>query len=275
MTVKRTFYESIKTELLNRLELINFGEMKVMDYATILIDRSHKGIGILTLNRPDKRNAVSIQMRREISDCLKEWKDDPAIRILILTGAGSTFTAGFDLSEFNKPGLLHELYQTSSEYHRHVWYFPKPTIAAINGPSLAGGFDLAKLCDFRICTPEARFGHPEIKFGAPTLFTPLKWIVGAGLARDLCLSGRIIDANEAYRIGLANELVDTNKLMERALEIAGRIMEAPQEALEQTKRFFIDNADLGFEESFSIEHDKGFQEFLLKRAAAALQQEKV
>jgi len=245
-----------------------------MDCETIIKDQSHNGVGILTLNRPDKRNAISIIMRREISACLKEWKEDPAIRILILTGAGSTFTAGFDLSEFNKPELLHQLYQTSSEYHRDIWYFPKPIIAAINGPALAGGFDLAKLCDIRICTPEARFGHPEIKFGAPTLFTPLKWIVGAGLARDLCLSGRIIDATEAHRIGLANELVDTTKLVGRALEAAGKIMEAPQEALEQTKRFFLDNADLGFEESFSIEHDKGFQEFLLKRAAAALQQAK-
>jgi enoyl-CoA hydratase/carnithine racemase len=242
-----------------------------MDYEMIRTDQSHTGIGILTLNRPDKRNAISIQMRREISACLKSWQDDPAIRILILTGAGSTFTAGFDLSEFNKPGLLHELYQTSSAYHRDIWYFPKPTIAAINGPALAGGFDLVKLCDIRICSAGARFGHPEIKFGAPTLFTPLKWIVGAGLARELCLSGRIIDATEAYRIGLANELVAENKLLDRSLEIAGKIMEAPQDALEQTKHFFLENADRGFEESFSIEHDKGFQEFLLKRAAEALQ----
>jgi enoyl-CoA hydratase len=244
-----------------------------MDYETIGKDISHAGVGILTLNRPDKRNAISVQMRREISSCLKSWKDDPAIRVAVLTGAGNTFTAGFDLSEFNKPALLHELYQTSSQYHRDVWYFPKPTIAAINGPALAGGFDLAKLCDIRIGTGGARFGHPEIKFGAPTLFTPLKWIVGAGLARELCLSGRVIDAKEAYRIGLLNELVEEGKLLARALEIADKIMEAPQYALEQTKHFFLDNADRGFEESFSIEHDKGFQEFLLKKAAAAMANE--
>jgi len=209
-------------------------------------------------------------MRREISACLKVWEENPAIRVVILTGAGSSFTAGFDLGEFRKPALLEEIYQTSSEYHRRIWYFPKPTIAAVNGPALAGGFDLVKLCDIRICTPEARFGHPEIKFGAPTLFTPLKWLIGAGLARELCLSGRIIDAAEAYRIGLANELAAGEKLRERALETAARIMEAPQPALEQTKRFFLDNADRGFEESFSIEHDKGFQEFLLQKAVAAL-----
>ncbi|HON22564.1 MAG TPA: enoyl-CoA hydratase/isomerase family protein [Syntrophales bacterium] len=241
-----------------------------MSFTTILTEELPQGIGVLTLNRPEKHNAISILMRREISACLKVWEENPAIRVVILTGAGSSFTAGFDLGEFRKPALLEEIYQTSSEYHRRVWYFPKPTIAAVNGPALAGGFDLVKLCDIRICTPEARFGHPEIKFGAPTLFTPLKWLIGAGLARELCLSGRIIDAAEAYRIGLANELAAGEKLRERALETAARIMEAPQPALEQTKRFFLDNADRGFEESFSIEHDKGFQEFLLQKAVAAL-----
>jgi len=241
-----------------------------MSFETIMTEQNDAGIAILTLNRPDKRNAISIRMRREISACLKAWKDDPAIRAVILTGAGGSFTAGFDLSEFKKPALLQELYQTSSEYHREVWYFPKPTIAAVNGPALAGGFDLVKLCDIRICAPEARFGHPEIKFGAPTLFTPLKWLIGAGLARELCLSGKIIDGAEAYRIGLANELVETAQLLERARQIAEKILEAPQPALEQTKKFFLDNADRGFEESFSIEHDKGFQEFLLKRAVEAL-----
>ncbi|HPN08730.1 MAG TPA: enoyl-CoA hydratase/isomerase family protein [Syntrophales bacterium] len=242
-----------------------------MPFETILTDLNNEGLAILTLNRPDKRNAVSIQMRREISSCLKAWKADPAVRVLVLTGAGNAFTAGFDLSEFKKPALIHDLYQTSSAYHRDIWYFPKPTIAAVNGPALAGGFDLVKLCDIRICSPEACFGHPEIKFGSPTLFTPLKWLIGAGLARELCLSGRIIDGAEAYRIGLVNELVAVDRLLARAREIAGKIMAAPQLALEKTKRFFLDNSDRGFEESFSIEHDKGFQEFLLKIAAEALQ----
>ncbi len=241
-----------------------------MSFESIRTEVLPQGIGIITLNRPEKHNAISILMRREISACLKNWKEDPAVRALVLTGAGSSFTAGFDLGEFKKPFLLQELYQTSSEYHRDVWYFPKPTIAAVNGPALAGGFDLVKLCDIRICTPEARFGHPEIKFGAPTLFTPLKWLIGAGLARELCLTGRIIDGAEAYRIGLANELVETAKLLERARQIGEKILEAPQPALEQTKRFFLDNADRGFEESFSIEHDKGFQEFLLKKAVEAV-----
>ena len=237
-----------------------------MTYETIQIVERPDRIGMITLNRPEKRNAISIRMRRELSACLEHWKNNDAVGVVILTGAGTAFTAGFDLSEFKKSELLFDLYSTSSQYHRDVWYFPKPTIAAINGQALAGGFDLAKLCDIRLCSETASFGHPEIKFGAPTLFTPLKWIIGAGLARDLCLTGRVIDAREAYRIGLVNEVIDADRLLNRAVEIGLQMLEAPPDALRTTKKFFLDHADLGFEESFSIEHDKAFQEFLLRKA---------
>jgi enoyl-CoA hydratase len=239
-----------------------------MTYETIQIVERPDRIGMITLNRPEKRNAISIRMRRELSACLEHWKNNDAVGVVILTGAGTAFTAGFDLSEFKKSELLFDLYSTSSQYHRDVWYFPKPTIAAINGQALAGGFDLAKLCDIRLCSETASFGHPEIKFGAPTLFTPLKWIIGAGLARDLCLTGRVIDAREAYRIGLVNEVIDADRLLNRAVEIGLQMLEAPLDTLRTTKKFFLDHADLGFEESFSIEHDKAFQEFLLKKAVA-------
>jgi enoyl-CoA hydratase len=241
-----------------------------MTYETIQIVERLDRIGMITMNRPEKRNAISIRMRRELSSCLEHWKNNDAVGVVILTGAGTAFTAGFDLSEFKKSDLLFDLYSTSSQYHRDVWYFPKPTIAAINGQALAGGFDLAKLCDIRLCSETASFGHPEIKFGAPTLFTPLKWIIGTGLARDLCLTGRVIDAREAYRIGLVNEVVDADRLLNRAVEIGLQMLEAPSDALRTTKKFFLEHADLGFEESFSIEHDKAFQEFLLRKAVQPL-----
>jgi len=237
-----------------------------MNYETIHVAERPDRIGIITLNRPDKRNAISIRMRRELMVCLAGWKNNDGIGAVILTGAGTAFTAGFDLGEFRKPELLFDLYQTSSQYHRALWRFPKPTIAAVNGQALAGGFDLAKLCDIRICSEEASFGHPEIKFGSPTLYTPLKWIIGDGLARELCLTGKVIDAQEAYRIGLVNEIVAGTELLERAIEIGLKMLEAPDTALQTTKRFFATHADLGFEESFSIEHDKAFQEFLLRKA---------
>jgi enoyl-CoA hydratase len=217
------------------------------------------------LNRPEKRNAISIEMRCEISACLKGWQESEAVGAIIFTGSGEVFTAGFDLSEFTQPALYADIYETSARYHRDIWYFPKPTIAAVNGPALAGGFDLAKLCDLRICSETAVFGHPEIKFGVPPLLTPLRWIVGEGMARDLCMTGRRIDATEAYRAGLVSEVVDGDKLMERACRIALTILEAPMSALHFIKTYMLDHANRGFEEAFSIEHDRAFHEFLLRK----------
>jgi len=236
-----------------------------MTFQSIQTEVNDEKIGILTLNRPDKRNALSIQLRREVSECLKVWENSPGVGAVIITGSGTTFTAGFDLKEFSQPELMEEVFNSSARYHRDVWNFSKPTIAAVNGPALGGGFDLATLCDLRICSESAIFGHPEIKFGAPPLFTPLRWIVGDGLARDLCLTGRRIDAKEAYRIGLVSEIAGDAKLLDRAIQIANVILEAPLATLQYTKGYITGNSGLGFEESFSIEHDRAFKDLLLKK----------
>ncbi len=236
-----------------------------MEWQTIRIDERPDGIGIVTLNCPEKRNAISIRMRQEMSSCLHTWSGSPKVGVVIFTGSATTFSGGFDLNEFNQPELYEEIFRTSAAYHRAVWNFPKPTIAAVNGPAMGGGLDFATLCDIRMCSDNAVFGHPEIKFGAPPLFTPLRWIVGDGHAREMCLTGRRIDAQEALRIGLVSEVVPSDALMDRALRVGATIMEAPPVALHYTKRYLVDNAGKGFEESFSIEHDKIFQEFLLKR----------
>ncbi|HRR40978.1 MAG TPA: enoyl-CoA hydratase/isomerase family protein [Syntrophales bacterium] len=227
-------------------------------------------IGTITLSRPENRNAISIQMRREISACLDEWQCSEKVHAVVFTGSGAIFSAGFDLKEFGKPELFDELYSTSALYHREIWHFPKPVIAAVNGAAVAGGLDLATMCDIRICDPSAVFGHPEIKFGVPPLFTPLRWIVGDGIARDLCLTGRRINAEEALRIGLVSEVVRDESLIERAIRLAKEILEAPFPALQFVKGYLKDNANRGFEESFCVEHDKAFQEFLLKKAVEGL-----
>lgn len=223
------------------------------------------GLGILRLNRPDKRNALSIRVRREISACLDEWKTLDAVRLVILTGNGPTFSAGFDLKEFGEPACYQELFDSSARYHRDVWYFPKPTLAAINGPAFGGGFDLATLCDLRICSEVAAFGHPEIKLGAPPLFSPLRWIVGNGMARDLCLTGRRIDAKEARRIGLVSEVVPATELVDRAIAMGKSILEAPDLALAATKRYIARASNDEFETAFRIEHDEVFKDHLLNR----------
>jgi enoyl-CoA hydratase len=241
-----------------------------MDLKTVQAVELAGGIAILTLNRPERRNAISIEMRLEILECLGKWKESESVGVMIITGAGDAFTAGFDLTEFSHPERFSQIFETSSRYHRELWYFPKPVIAAVNGPALAGGFDLAKLCDIRICSPKAVFGHPEIKFGIPPLVTPLRWIVGEGLARHLCLTGKRVDAMEACRIGLVSEVVEGEKLLERAVKIATEIMETPIEALKLTKRLMFECAGRGFEESFCQEHDRVVQEFLLKRASESM-----
>jgi enoyl-CoA hydratase len=241
-----------------------------MKFRTIAAAENHGKVGTITLNNPEKRNAISIEMRKEISACLREWKDSDAVGAVIFMGRGEVFSAGFDLGEFKKTDLYSQIYESSARYHRDIWYFPKPTIAAVNGPALAGGFDLAKLCDLRICAKTAVFGHPEIKFGVPPLLTPLRWIVGEGLARDICMTGKRIDASGAYRIGLVSEVVDNEKLLERANQIAVTILEAPVSALCFMKTYMLDHGNRGFEDAFCVEHDKAFQEFLLKKSSEFL-----
>lgn len=235
-----------------------------MQFQTILTIEREDGIGVITLNRPEKRNALSILMRREISACLTDWRDNSQIAAVVITGSGPVFSAGFDLDEFRQTELHEELFDSSSRYHRDLWHFPKPVIIAINGPAIGGGFDLATLCDLRICSETASFGHPEIKFGAPPLFTPLRWIVGDGVARDLCLTGRRIDAGEAQRIGLVSRMTPAGDLFESALQTARSICEAPAPTLRFAKEFFTGNAGRGFEESFEIEHDEAFRRIIFK-----------
>lgn len=240
-----------------------------MAYGLLQTGIEPNGTGIVTLSNPEKKNAISIQMRRELMACLAEWRSSDAVKLIIFTGAGGVFSAGFDLDQFRDPGLYDELFGTSAQYHRDLWYFPKPTIAAINGPALAGAFDFVKLCDIRICTEKAFFAHPEIKFGVPPLMTPLRWIVGEGMARDICMTGKRVDAAEAHRIGLVSEIVSADKLMDRARQIAAQILEAPPPALQYMKQNMLDHASRGFEESFTVEHDRAFQEFLLRKGAEA------
>lgn len=226
------------------------------------------GIGIISLNRPERRNAITIKMRREISLCLTEWENSPEVGVVVITGSDKAFSAGFELSDFNQPELFAELLDSSSRYHRDVWSFAKPIIGAINGAAMGGGFDLATLCDIRICSETANFGHPEIKFGGPPIITPLRWIIGEGLARDLCLTGRRINAAEAHRIGLVSEVVPAEHLLERAIQIGQTILEAPLDTILFTKQYFVANSGKSFEEAFYIEHDQAFQKVLLVKARA-------
>src|SRR3972149_3301854 len=189
-----------------------------MDYELLLVKKLDK-VAVVTLNRPEKRNPLSTPLRNEIDACLAALEADDEVSVVVIAASGPAFCAGFDTSEFadRDPEHVRAVSESSDRYHRRLANFPKPLVPAVNGPAMGGGFDLAVLCDVRLASESAAFAHPEIKFGAPSLFGPLREIVGGGLARDLCLTGRRIDAEEALRIGLVSKVVEPDLLLETAL----------------------------------------------------------
>lgn len=201
-------------------------------------ERPADGVALLTLDRPDRRNALSIELRDALSDTLDDLAADETVRCVVLTGAGSTFSAGFDLGEFTAaaedPALAERLWASSDRYHATVLRFPLPLVAAVNGPAIAGGFDLAVLCDVRVGADTARFAHPERTFG-PVVYAPLRELVGGATARDLCLTGREIDATEAHRLGLLRAVVAPDRVLDEAVAVAEATAAAPRELLMTTK----------------------------------------
>jgi enoyl-CoA hydratase len=196
------------------------------------------GVAVLTLNRPKKRNALSRELRAEIVRRLDELEKSGTARAVILTGAPPAFCAGFDRSEF-AGGQMEHVFVEAIAYHRRVYTFEKPLIAAVNGPALGGGCDLAALCDFRIASTEAVFGQPQIRFGAPALYDLMRAVLGTGVAREMCVTGRPYDAQEALAIGLVNRVVEPADLMEIANGLAQQIATLPEGMPETIKRTFL------------------------------------
>src|SRR5580704_9884624 len=197
---------------------------------------SDDGVVSVMLDRPQKKNALSIALRDELSDALDRLALDDDVRVVVLGAHGDTFSAGFDLSEFSvdEPGFQERLWHSADRFHRTVLLFPLPIIAAVQGPALAGGFDLAAMCDIRVATTTARFGHPEQRW-SDVVFSPLADLVGSATARDLCLTGRTIDAATALRMGLVSSVVESDELRAEATRIAALVAAGPRDALMRTK----------------------------------------
>jgi methylglutaconyl-CoA hydratase len=200
------------------------------------------GVATITLNRPDKRNAISFQLVEEFLAALDEIEQSSS-QVVILTGAGKAFCAGMDLDELKAlVGKTHDENIKDStrmaRLFRHLYEFPKPTIAAVNGAAIAGGTGIATMCDFTLAVPEAKFGYTEVRIGfVPAIVSSiLVWQVGHKIARDLLLTGRLFVAAEAYRYGLVNEVVEPGKLMTRARELAAQILENSPSSVRATKR---------------------------------------
>ncbi len=212
----------------------------------LLSMRQEEGVEILTLNRPEKRNALSRALRNELTRRLDELEKSDAVRVAILTGAAPAFCAGFDRSELFA-GDMAEIFAESMAYHRRVYTFSKPLIAAVNGPALGGGCDLAALCDFRIAATTAVFGQPQVRFGAPAIYDLMRSIIGTGPAREMCLTGRRYEPQEALAIGFVNRVVDPEELMDVATGVAREIATLPNGMTETVKKTFLANQPSLFE----------------------------
>ncbi len=253
-----------------------------MSYKTLTFE-VEDDMGLLTLNRPEKRNAISAEMIAELLRALDEVEKSAA-RVTILTGAGTAFCAGMDLNylkEFpsQSPQQILQDARRIAGMFRRLWSFPKPLIAAVNGPAIAGGTGLATLCDFTLAVPEARFGYTEVRIGfIPAIVSSfLLRQVGERSARDLLLSGRLIDADEAHKIGLVNEVVSPQELLPRARALAADLASLSPTALTHTKRLLVKLAEaeldreleLAVQESASVRSTADFREglaaFLEKR----------
>ncbi|MDT4898044.1 MAG: enoyl-CoA hydratase [Acidobacteriota bacterium] len=250
-------------------------------YETLLVERRDR-VALITINRPEKRNALNIKTREEGAALLEELRDDESVGVVIFTGAGDkAFIAGADIAEFaGRTALTQRDVMMGRSLFTAIDTFPKPVIAMINGYCLGGGCELALACDIRIASENASFGQPEINLG----IIPggggtqrLTRLVGEGKAMELILTGDIITAQTAYNLGLVNLVVPAADLEAKTMELANRIAEKSPVALRMAKeavklasRSLLDEGlrrevDL-FALCFSSEDkDEGVSAFLEKR----------
>jgi enoyl-CoA hydratase len=212
-----------------------------VDFDTILVERIGP-LARITLNRPERANALSQGMLAEICQALDALEGDSEVRAIVVRGAGSTFSSGFDLKEQmqRRPRgtaqwqpILRKDFDTIMRF----WHSPKPTIAAVRGPCLAGACELALACDITLAAPDALFGEPELKFGAGIVVMILPWLVGPKVAKEIILTGEDrIGAERALAIGMINRIVPAEALDEASLRLARHIAVIDPQLVKETKR---------------------------------------
>jgi len=208
---------------------------------TITVERIG-AVARLTLNRPERANALNAAMLGAIGAALDEIERDPAVRVLIVTGAGAAFSSGFDLKEQMEARPVgvaqwQPILRKDFDAIMRFWHFPRPTIATVRGACLAGGFELALACDLTIAADDAFFGEPELKFGAGIVAMLLPWLVGPKIAKEIILLGEDrIPAARARELGIVNRIVTSAELDDVGLAVANHIAAIDPNLVMQTKR---------------------------------------
>jgi enoyl-CoA hydratase len=255
------------------------------DSRTILLDREADGLAVITVSRPDKLNALNAATVRQLDGVLGEVRDDAGVRAVVLTGAGEkAFVAGADIAELAAMGPIEgvEVSRAGQDTFRMLERMPKPVIAAVNGFALGGGLELALACHIRIASTRAKFGLPEVRLGIIPGYggtVRLPRLVGRGRALELMLTGEMIDAAEAHRIGLVNRVEEPGNLLAAARAMAQKmIANGPiavalaLEAVDRGMSTTIDDAQILESRLFGLlastdDMREGMQAFLEKRKA--------
>jgi enoyl-CoA hydratase len=222
------------------------------DYETLLLDRSRPGVLTVTLNRPDRLNAMTFGMFRELRQICDETELDESVRVVIVTGAGRGFCSGLDLEDASTlPSMtVAEMLRGQQQWADAIAAFrrlSRPVIAAVNGPAAGAGFGLALAADIRLASSSARFNAAFVRIGLTGGDVGVSWllprIVGLGHAYEILLTGRLIDADEAYRIGLVNRVVAPDDLPIAALALADEIAANSPLGVRLTKQVVQTNVD--------------------------------
>lgn len=229
----------------------------------LLLKKIEGTVAMLTLNRPEQANALNRSLFLRLTQELEALRWDDAIQAVIITGQGDkAFSSGIDLKERAKKDpneVLLEREKIIRPVYMALGDFPKPTIAALNGPAFGGGAELALTCDLRVASPRSRFAQSEIKWGMiPSCGAcqRLRLIAGIGVAKDIILTGRILEADEAYRLGIYNRLISEDRLMEETLELARQITGNPLTAVKQAKKALEFGASIAAALDFDFEASK-------------------
>lgn len=232
------------------------------EQAPIILSEKRGAVCLLTLNRPQVRNAMSLPLMRELKSLLDAAKADNSVRAVVLTGAGQAFCAGLDLEELKAmSGRSAEEHRSDSEVFRTLletlYLFPKPLIAAVNGHAVAGGAGLAAVCDLTIMADSAKMGFTEAKIGfvAALVTVFMVRLVGEKHARDLLISGRLVQADEAWRIGLVNEVVPAAEVLPHALKRAHELTRSAPGSVALSKAMIAAAPSMGLQEGMRYAAD--------------------